>query len=289
MQLNELLNIYKDVFSMKSGYEKIIKLHKVVRILLIIAGLMGIAVIISGIFFVKYIFLAIVAYLASSIIITLVIRSILKREYNDINYLEKKSNAEFIERISSALYLDFGDEKVLNTIGDYLNFHWKKEKDKLSFLTLFKPMITWVIFILPILFTYFIEEIDLESMYLLTVLSLYILGFLFISNAIFMEVDNKSKHNTIKSVLGILNEQKMFILRKELAIDEIEKLLINRDYKSLSQKILNEAGFHNIIKQNVSHYISSLNSIKGVTCKKRLQEVINDCNQIIKKNTGLKE
>jgi hypothetical protein len=284
MQLNELLKIYKEVFSLKNGYERISGLHKVVLVLLILAGGMGAAIFISTIFFPKYFLITVGIYLLFCLIISKVVQKILKCKYNDVHYLEKKSNAEFIERISLTLNLDFRDDKVLNAIEEYLNFHLKKEKNKVSFLTLFKPGITWVAFIIPILLSYLVNETDLHVIQFVISSSVYIIAISLVIQAVNMELNNYSKHNLIMGVLEILSDQKIINLRRNLAVDEISTLLSTGNFKNLSKETLIEAGYSNIIEQNMSQYISLLYSIKQDIDREKLQDAINNCNQSIKKN-----
>lgn len=284
MQLNELIKIYKGVFSLTNGYKRMMKLHSAVRILIIIAGVLGAAVIIFSIFFPKYIWVPMIVFLIVCIIIVLVTQFILKRKYNDIYYLAKESNAEFFDEASRVLKLNLKEEKVLNAVVENLNFHWKKEENRVSFLTFFKPGVSWFAFILPVLLSFFIDKIDSNIIFLLILLSLYILAFIFIFQAVFVEINNNSKPNIIKSVLEILHEQKIINLRRNIALDEIKGISLSGDFNKLTWKVLIDAEYENLIEQNMAHYISAINSITGDVDANIIQGVINECNLNIGNN-----
>ncbi|MBO1913278.1 hypothetical protein J4G37_51770, partial [Microvirga sp. 3-52] len=118
MQLNELMDIYKDIFSFKNGYKRISELHKPVLGLLILAGIISAVIIISTQFFPQYFLISVVSFLLVCFIISKVVQKKIKSDYNDVHYLEKKSNAEFIDSVSLTLNLDLRDDKVLNPIED---------------------------------------------------------------------------------------------------------------------------------------------------------------------------
>ncbi|MBO1911318.1 hypothetical protein J4G37_41810, partial [Microvirga sp. 3-52] len=105
---------------------------------------------------------------------------------------------------------------------------------------------------------------------------------------IFIDFNKYSKHSLIMAVLEILSDQKIINLRRNLAVDEINTILTTGTFKKLSSKTLIEAGYLNVIEENMSRYRSLLHSIKEDIDGEKLQDAIIDCNQSIEKYKGVK-
>lgn len=283
LKLDDWIKIYNQVFSMKSGYKRIYDLDKMVRVLWIIGMLIGVLLIASSIFFQNNMFILSVIYIifAMGCLITFWIRikRKSKQKYNDVNYLAKKANEQFINDVSLTFKYDFRKEKVLNAIIEYLDFQWRKEESKKTFFSNFSLAIKLCAFSLPILISYAIANVDVEIIGLLILATICSLFFVLVLQSVYEEINNNSKANKIKWILEILHEQKIINLHKSLAIDKVAEILEGRNFTELTPEILNDAEYEEVISENLEHYVSALYSIKHDVYPDTIQAVINKYNK----------
>lgn len=279
--INEFIKIYKSVFGVTNRINTYWKMDKKINYFVILTGIFGVFyIMLSVVWKSSHAYIALILYVASCIVVSIWINSFIKRKYNDVNYLEEQFAADFIDRVNEEMYFDLKSEKERSVIEEYLQFHSDKEKYKKTFVSIFKPGVSWIALIFPVILPMIVSLEEKEIVYFIILLSIYVVVISAFALGFMREINGLTKASMITSILEMINIEKMRSLKQEIMGNRLDGLLSDRDFTRITLELLRKAGYKEANMQNIALYQSALHSIEGNVDREWLRQIIQDTNDV---------
>lgn len=279
--VNELIKIYKSVFSFTQRAEKYLKMDKSVKYVWLLIGAMGIGnIVVSAKSSSSFVYIFFAIYILTCLIGSYRIGFVVKKNYTSFSSLEREFVVNFMAKVAEKLSFDFKVEKERLVIEEYLQFHVEKEKHKKNPFSLFRPIVSFLAYIIPIILPFVISEIGKGVIGLLVIVIIYIAIIWIVVKGVTSEINGLTRMEVLLAILDILNEEKIRNLQKEILEEKLCCLLEKRDFEAVVN-ILGRTELVVIEKDILSKLVPMLYSIENVdldVLKRVIHEVKNDLN-----------
>lgn len=262
--VDEFIRLHKKVFSVPRRTGMYIKMDKSVPFVWGLIVLTGVFYIISTQKWPLVWSIALfVLYMLSIIVGSLQMVSLVKKKYKSTHFFERSFKDDFIKKVKDELTFDLNEPYISTEIEGYLYFHLEKEQHRETVFSLFKPVLSLVIFLIPILIPFVITELSAKAFGLTVILTCYVAVFLIVSKALVGKLlTGLSRGGTLLAILELIHEEKVTRLKYEVLRERIESLLEQKEFEK-TVKLLEEWPSDEWGAVNLSLLAPALHSMNG--------------------------
>ena len=273
---DEFIRLHKKVFGVSRRTGMYMKMDKSVPYVWGLIGLSGVLYIISTQkWAVAWSISLFVLYILSIIVGSIQMVSLVKKKYKSAHFFKRTLKDDFIQNVKEELTFDLNEPYISAEIEGYMYFHLEKEQHRETVVSLFKPVVSMVVFLIPILIPFVITDLSAKVFGLAVSVACYVAAILIIYKALAGKLTGLSRVGTLLAILELIHEEKVKRLKFEVLRERVESLLVQKEFEK-AVTLLEGWPSDEWGEENFSLLAPALHSMNGEVTWDRMVQMIRE-------------